>query len=38
VFFAETPRWQVWTGAGVIVLAVMMAAWDGHRAERRAAA
>jgi drug/metabolite transporter (DMT)-like permease len=38
VFFAEAPRWQVWTGAGVIVLAVMMAAWDGHRAERRAAA
>lgn len=38
VFFAETPRWQVWTGAGVIVMAVMLAAWDSHRAERRAAA
>lgn len=35
MFFAETPRWQVWTGAGVIVLAVMMAAWDSHRAKQR---
>ncbi len=38
VFFSETPRWEVWTGAGVIVLAVMLAAWDSHRAEQRAAA
>ncbi|MEZ6031139.1 MAG: DMT family transporter [Hyphomonadaceae bacterium] len=38
VFFAELPRWQVWAGAGVIVLAVMMAAWDSRRAEQRAAA
>lgn len=38
VFFAETPRWEVWTGAGVIVLAVMLAAWDSRRAQQRAAA
>lgn len=31
VFFAETPRWQVWAGAGVVVIAVMMAAWDTRR-------
>lgn len=38
IFFAELPRWQVWTGAGVIVVAVMLAAWDSRQAERRAAA
>ena len=38
VFFAELPRWQVWAGAGVIVLAVMLAAWDSHRAQKRAVA
>jgi S-adenosylmethionine uptake transporter len=37
-FFAELPRWQVWTGAGVIVVAVMLAAWDSRQAEKRAAA
>ncbi len=31
VFFAELPRWQVWAGAGVIVLAVMLATWDGRK-------
>lgn len=31
VFFAEIPRWQVWAGAGVVVVAVMMAAWDTRR-------
>lgn len=31
VFFAEVPRWQVWAGAGVVVIAVMMAAWDTRR-------
>ena len=36
VFFAELPRWQVWAGAGVIVLAVTLSAWDSHRAEARA--
>ena len=30
-FFAEIPRWQVWAGAGVVVIAVMMAAWDTRR-------
>ena len=30
-FFAETPRWQVWIGATVIVGAVMLSAWDSHR-------
>lgn len=34
VFFAETPEWQVWLGAGVIVTAVMLSAWDGRRAEK----
>ena len=38
VFFAELPRWQVWAGAGVIVLAVMLAAWDSHQAQKRAPA
>jgi S-adenosylmethionine uptake transporter len=38
MFFAEIPRWQVWTGAGVIVVAVMLSAWESRRAERRAAA
>ena len=38
VFFAELPRWQVWAGAGVIVLAVMLAAWDSHQAQKRAVA
>lgn len=31
VFFAEVPRWQVWTGAAVIVVAVMMSAWDARQ-------
>ena len=30
-FFAETPRWQVWIGAGVIIAAVMLSAWDNRR-------
>jgi len=38
VFFAELPRWQVWAGAGVIALAVMLAAWDSHRAQKRVVA
>jgi drug/metabolite transporter (DMT)-like permease len=36
VFFAETPRWQVWIGALVIIAAVTLAAWDGRRASRTA--
>jgi len=32
-FFSEVPRWQVWIGAVVIVFAVLLAAWDGRRAE-----
>ena len=28
VFFAETPRWQIWAGAAVVVAAVLMSAWD----------
>jgi len=32
VFFQEVPRWQVWAGAAVIIVAVMISAWDGHRA------
>jgi S-adenosylmethionine uptake transporter len=31
-FFAETPRWQVWAGAAVIVFAVALAAWEGRKA------
>ena len=31
VFFAEVPRWQVWAGAAVIVVAVMMSAWDAGK-------
>jgi S-adenosylmethionine uptake transporter len=31
VFFAEVPRWQVWAGASVVVLAVMLSAWDARR-------
>ena len=31
LFFAEFPRWQVWAGAGVVVVAVMMSAWDTRR-------
>lgn len=31
VFFAELPRWQVWAGAGVVIVAVMMAAWDTRK-------
>lgn len=31
VFFAEVPRWQVWAGAAVIVVAVMMSAWDARK-------
>jgi S-adenosylmethionine uptake transporter len=31
VFFAEVPRWQVWAGAAVIVVAVMMSAWDARQ-------
>jgi S-adenosylmethionine uptake transporter len=30
-FFSEIPRWQVWSGALVIVAAVMLSAWDGRR-------
>lgn len=30
-FFAETPRWQVWIGALVIVAAVALSAWHSHR-------
>jgi S-adenosylmethionine uptake transporter len=32
IFFQEVPRWQVWAGALVIVAAVILSAWDGHRA------
>lgn len=31
-FFQEVPRWQVWAGAMVIIVAVSISAWDGHRA------
>ena len=34
VFFQETPRWQVWAGAGIICCAVAFATWDGARAKR----
>ncbi len=34
LFFSEVPRWQVWAGAAVIVAAVMVAAWDTHKASR----
>jgi S-adenosylmethionine uptake transporter len=34
VFFQEVPRWQVWAGAVVIIAAVMLSAWDGHRAAK----
>lgn len=30
-FFAEVPRWQVWIGAGVIIAAVTLSAWDNRR-------
>ena len=30
-FFAETPRWQVWIGALVIVAAVALSAWHSRR-------
>jgi S-adenosylmethionine uptake transporter len=30
-FFAETPRWQVWIGALVIVAAVVLSAWNSRR-------
>ncbi len=33
-FFQEIPRWQVWAGAMVIIVAVTISAWDGHRADR----
>ncbi|MDP3492967.1 MAG: DMT family transporter [Hyphomonadaceae bacterium] len=33
-FFAETPRWQVWIGALVIVAAVTLSAWHSHREAR----
>jgi S-adenosylmethionine uptake transporter len=33
-FFSEVPRWQVWAGAFVIILAVALSAWDGHRAAK----
>ena len=33
-FFSKTPRWQVWAGAVVIVAAVTLSAWHGHRARR----
>lgn len=35
VFFQETPRWQVWAGAAVIIAAVMLSAWDSRRAARQ---
>jgi drug/metabolite transporter (DMT)-like permease len=38
VFFAEIPRLQVWIGAVIVVAAVLIAAWDGKRADARAAA
>jgi S-adenosylmethionine uptake transporter len=31
VFFHETPRWQVWAGAVVIIAAVMISAWDSRK-------
>lgn len=34
-FFAETPRWQVWAGAAVVVAAVMMSAWDTRQQRAR---
>ncbi len=34
-FFAEVPRWQVWIGAGVIIAAVMLSAWDSRRKPRK---
>ncbi len=34
-FFAEIPRWQVWAGAGVVVAAVMMSAWDARQRRAR---
>lgn len=34
-FFAEIPRWQVWAGAGVVIGAVMMTAWDARRRRAR---
>ena len=30
-FFSETPRWQVWIGALLIVAAVGLSAWSSHR-------
>lgn len=30
-FFAEVPRWQVWIGALVIVVAVGLTAWDSRK-------
>lgn len=36
-FFAETPRLEVWAGAGVIVAAVTLAAWDSQRRSTAAA-
>jgi S-adenosylmethionine uptake transporter len=33
-FFQEIPRWQVWAGAMVIIVAVSISAWEGHRAGR----
>lgn len=38
VFFAEVPRWQVWVGAAIIVIAVMMSAWEQRRADQAGAA
>lgn len=35
VFFAETPRWQIWAGAAVVVAAVMMSAWDTRQRRLR---
>lgn len=35
VFFAETPRWQIWAGAAVVVAAVMMSAWDSRQRRKR---
>ncbi|HEV7694613.1 MAG TPA: DMT family transporter [Hyphomonadaceae bacterium] len=32
-FFSEVPRIQLWIGAVLVVLAVMVAAWDGKRAD-----
>lgn len=33
-FFAEVPRWQVWVGAGVIIAAVTLSAWDSRRKQK----